>query len=493
MRRSVLALTLLTAGAEAASQEGGRNSISQHLGHSAEDIARAVRLPLRWKVRAVLSARSCGTPQRLRSGAAALLAARSNNLAALPHPSSQDPVSGHSWDLQPLMLPGSSYVFRDMMVRPSGAAAGRRSPLSPLTPYPPRLPQTDEEHDSVHAHPEPVSPPPAALKSGRMLDQVKVDKLSTGAAAEGGPPPKRKVSLPVHPYNPDEYDFWVNVGTNVVGAPALCAANNPQAPAYQVVIPREQSEEEMDAADAALAEKKREAAEAGGVGGVPDERDDPRYRKLERQARAPPVPTQCHALGSLKNVSFSVINPKDPGHGVSLTYHGGDNCLKKVMRHGPGTPNKDGTPGPPSTGYLQPEWVPVPRSLSLHIRCDENDTGATDVATFLQLVKRVRVVETEMCEYVVEWPSRWGCSQKGKGHTKSAGQLLSHPSVVRRLVWLVLPALGAWQLKRQWPAIKLLLPALRGGDQGAWRRAASIMVSKNEPIKRRHSKAGHEV
>ena len=99
----------------------------------------------------------------------------------------------------------------------------------------------------------------------------------------------------------------------------------------------------------------------------------------------------------------------------------------------------------------------------------------------------------EMCEYVVEWPSRWGCSQKGKGHTKSAGQLLSHPSVVRRLVWLVLPSLGAWQLYRQWPAIKLLLPALQGGDRGAWRRAASIMVSKNEPIKRRHSKAGHEV
>ena len=297
----------------------------------------------------------------------------------------------------------------------------------------------------------------------------------------------------MHPYNPDEYDFWVNVGTNVVGAPALCASSA-QAPAYQVVLPRELSEEEQDAADASLSAKKRAAADALGVNGLPyDEADDPRYRKLERSVRPPPVPTQCHALGSLKNYSFSVINPKDPGHGVALTYHGGDDCLKKVMRHGPGTPNADGTPGPPATGYLQPEWVPVPRSLSLHIRCDETDTGATDVATFLQLVKRVRVVETEMCEYVVEWPSRWGCSEKGKGQTKSAGALLRHPSVVRRLLWLVLPGLLVWQLWRQWAAISLMLPALRGGDRGAWRRAAGLLVSKNEPIKRRHSKMGHEV
>jgi hypothetical protein len=44
-------------------------------------------------------------------------------------------------------------------------------------------------------------------------------------------------------------------------------------------------------------------------------------------------------------------------------------------------------------------WLPVPRQLTLRLRCDPADTaGEHDMAAAMQLSRRVRVVETEMCE-----------------------------------------------------------------------------------------------
>ena len=371
----------------------------------------------------------------------------------------------------------------------------------PLTPNPPRT-QTDEEHDSVHARHDEKEEVKALPKSGRLMDQVKVAKLTS-------PPPsppvdasrdhKPSLARTVHPYNPDEYDFWVNVGTNVVGAPSICSTSKP-APVYQVVLPRELSREELYEQEHELEATRHAAARDAGV--PPNELDSP-YHRLERPVRPEAVPTQCHALGSIDNVSFSVIDPKDPGHGVSLTYHGGDECLKKVMvTTRPPAPAgaPPGSASPPSeAGYLHPSWVPTPRSVSLHIRCDEADTGANDVASFLQLVKRVRVVETEMCEYVVEWPSRWGCSKAPRGSAARGRAAVRRaprvgaPSALRPLLALVVVVVAAWQLYRQWPAIRVIVPGLMGGNKGAWRRFGGLLVARKQPLARRHSKAGHDV
>lgn len=324
-------------------------------------------------------------------------------------------------------------------------------------------------------------------KSGRLLDQVKTTDLLAASSPPAGEP--KGPVRPVHPYNPDEYDFWVNVGTNVVGAPSICDTSKP-APVYQVVVPRQPSEEELEQQDREIELRRQEMAAATGDAG--EER--PSYHKLERALRPAAVPTQCYALGSIDNVSFSLISPHDPGHGVSLTYFGGDECMKKVMTPRGPAPAAPGQPNAPADyGYLQPSWVPTPRSVSLHIRCDESDKGTHDVASFLQLVKRVRVVEAEMCEYVVEWPSRWGCSRPPGGIVGAARHLAAAPSLLRPLLLLLAVLVAVYQLFRQWPAIQLLLPGLRGGERGAWKRLGGVLVSHKEPLRRRHSKVGHDV
>ncbi len=82
--------------------------------------------------------------------------------------------------------------------------------------------------------------------------------------------------------------------------------------------------------------------------------------------------------------------------GVALTYRDGDACLKRVTTRPAAV-----TPG--SVGGALPivSWVPSPRQLTLRFRCDPLDSGeAGDLAAAMQLARRVRVVETEMCECV---------------------------------------------------------------------------------------------
>ncbi len=113
--------------------------------------------------------------------------------ARASHARAQDPATKHSFDLRPLMLEGSAYVFHDAMARGAQPCARAQGPLTPpLRP----LPQADSEHDSVHAALFEAELAAAAAEekkhaSGRLLDQG----LSVGAAVaapEAAPvtPPK---------------------------------------------------------------------------------------------------------------------------------------------------------------------------------------------------------------------------------------------------------------------------------------------------------------
>jgi hypothetical protein len=332
--------------------------------------------------------------------------------------------------------------------------------------------------------------------SGRQLDQgTKAKAAVADAEAGGGRSPRGGFK----PKSTDEYDFWVNVCTPSVGMPPVCEGKGPAA-GYQVVVPKEEElndEEELLMFDdyerrAIAREKALHEEEAGRGGGAVGESQgggvEGQPKQLHRAARGRPEARECHALGGLDNVTWSVITPRAPAHGVSLTYHGGDQCMKRVVTRTPPAaeklnswkkPNKPDTAVPGLAQTTEVQWVPVPRTLTLHIRCDPEDTGVRDFATFLQLTRRVRVVETEMCEYVVEWPSALGCGTPPRGgKALRAATALVHP---RRWVWWLLAAgaavLGA-QLKRQWHALAILRPALMRGDAAAWRRAKAILLSK---------------
>ena len=336
--------------------------------------------------------------------------------------------------------------------------------------------------------------------TGRQLDQGKAVKASTGGVppAETGGGGSTSRSGYRAPKSQDEYDFWVNVCTPAVGVPPVCEGKGPAA-GYQVVVPKEEDhsdEEELEMFDdyerRAIAREKAMQAEEASRGGQAGEAQtsggDGQPKQLHRAARGRPEAKECHSLGALDNVTWSVITARAPAHGVSLTYHGGDQCLKRVVTRKPAENNNkklntwkkpnqpDASAVPVETTEVQ--WVPTPRTLTLHIRCDPEDTGVKDFASFLQLTRRVRVVESEMCEYVVEWPSALGCGTPPRGKALRAATALVHP---RRWVWWLLAG-GAtvvgMQVKRQWHALAILRPALMRGDPAAWHRAKALLLSK---------------
>jgi hypothetical protein len=137
----------------------------------------------------------------------------------------------------------------------------------------------------------------------------------------------------------------VNVCANVAHKPPICA-NKPDAPGYQVVVPKAVDEPEEDLAtsdfyaddDHYYGSLSDDAASGSGPsGGHADdaaalERWRKRQEPLHRAARAAPEPTECHALGSLSNVSWGLIVAGKPELGLELRYRGGDECLKRVVR-----------------------------------------------------------------------------------------------------------------------------------------------------------------
>jgi hypothetical protein len=239
---------------------------------------------------------------------------------------------------------------------------------------------------------------------------------------------------------------------------------------------------------------------------------------------------------------FSPVQPGKPELGIALTYRGGDSCLKRVVsRAAPSNNNAIAAGGsrlsdqqqqqlPPSTTSstgLFESWVPTPRQLTLRLRCDPSDASGdmVDPAAAMQLSRRVRVFETEMCNYVVEWPTRYGCpglphgaalrgaaagggggGGGGGGDDRlGAAALFSgsggggggaavvpaprypHPSELRRMAAGALAALAvAVQAARQRRLLRILARGLRSGERHAWRQAAAAMLSRAQwapPVK----------
>ena len=219
---------------------------------------------------------------------------------------------------------------------------------------------------------------------------------------------------------------------------------------------------------------------------------------LHRAARAAPVPTECHALGSLNNASFSLIKPGRPELGVSLTYRGGDDCMKRVVTRSapPGGGAKPGTSlgaGGGALGTVQ--WVPTPRQITLHMRCDPDAAAdMNDLAAVMLLAQRVRVVETEMCEYLVEWPTRHACPQPPKHAALRVAKAVARPRGLSTFLGLGLLCALAVQATRQRRVLTILARRLRAGDANAWRQAVAALLSKDPPrTSRRYAMEGHEI
>ena len=234
----------------------------------------------------------------------------------------------------------------------------------------------------------------------------------------------------------------MNVCTNVGSKPPVCA-DKAEAPVFQVVIPKP------------LAAAEEAQATEGG--------------HLARAARAEPVPTECHALGSLRNASWALIKAGRPELGLTLTYRGGDDCLKRGL------------------GGESGSWVAVTRQTQLRLRCDPSDTAdRASPAAMMQLSRRVRVVETEMCEYVVEWPTRLACPRTPrkatpaaqlKGALRQAGGRGGQGGGGLRWAGLLLGLLLLVQGVRHAAALGALWPLLSRGDARAWRLAAGLLVT----------------
>ena len=204
-----------------------------------------------------------------------------------------------------------------------------------------------------------------------------------------------------------------------------------------------------------------------------------RWRKrqgepLHRAARAAPEPTECHALGSLSNASFGLIVAGKPELGLELRYEGGDDCMKRVVRkRQPGDP-------PPSSALPEVSWVPVPRKLTLRLRCDPSAPGAVDPfdpAAAMMLARRVRVVESEMCEYEAEWPTAAACPTT-KPHVATLVAAKARQAVFPAVMVLGLAAAVVTQAARHRRTLRALVRRIKAGDTGAFRAVLGVLASK---------------
>ena len=204
-----------------------------------------------------------------------------------------------------------------------------------------------------------------------------------------------------------------------------------------------------------------------------------RWRKrqaepVHRAARPAPEPTECHALGSLSNVSWGLIVSGKPELGIELRYRGGDDCLKRVVRK-----RQAGDP-PPSSALPEVSWVPVPRQLTLRLRCDPNAPGGIDPfdpAAAMQLARRVRVVEAEMCEYEAEWPTSAACPTI-KPHVTAVVAAKARKAAFPAVLALGLAAAVVTQAARHRRTLRALGRRIKAGDTGALRAVLDVLVSK---------------
>jgi hypothetical protein len=249
----------------------------------------------------------------------------------------------------------------------------------------------------------------------------------------------------------------------------------------QVVVPKALEEPEDDSSDFYADDDHygaySDSSASGRVGDDVAALERWRKRQAEpvhRAARPAPEPTECHALGSLSNVSWGLIVTGKPELGIELRYRGGDDCLKRVVRK-----RQAGDP-PPSSALPEVSWVAVPRQLTLRLRCDPTAPGGIDPfdpAAAMQLARRVRVVEAEMCEYEAEWPTSAACPTI-KPHVTAIVAAKARKAAFPAVLALGLAAAVVTQAARHRRTLRALGRRIKAGDRGALRAVLDVLVSK---------------
>lgn len=220
--------------------------------------------------------------------------------------------------------------------------------------------------------------------------------------------------------------------------------------------------------------------DAGGTHPHPHAGDMERWRRrqtepVHRAARPAPEPTECHALGSLRNATFGLISPAKPELGLELRYAGGDDCLKRVLKKREG-----GASGASASALPEVTWVPTPRTLTLRLRCDPLAPGGIDPfdpASAMQLARRVRFVEAEMCEYEADWPTSAACPTL-KPAVAAVVAAKARRAVLPAVLALGLAAAVVTQAARHRRTLRALGRRVRAGDTGALRAVMTVLMSK---------------
>ena len=164
---------------------------------------------------------------------------------------------------------------------------------------------------------------------------------------------------------------------------------------------------------------------------------------------------ECFVLGSSDSVTWGLSVPNDPSQGVTLTYGDGEICNKRIERQveklsepppppqpecnptaadpaaevttacaahvsdgggGQAACNADpactfkpaAPPEPPST-YTETvtEWEESPRKVTVNMTCDP--AQGESISSLVKMAGSVIAIEPQMCEYVIQWPTRAGC------------------------------------------------------------------------------------
>lgn len=275
-----------------------------------------------------------------------------------------------------------------------------------------------------------------------------------------------KATGPVYFSNSDQYDFWARPCAGVMSPPPPCEQDEAHSiVAFQVVVPKQEPPPPTQ---------------------PPDDGDEPQPppRRVARKAAPRDTPaTECHALGSIRNVTWSSLDPRgvDPSAGVKIVYGSGDACVKKVVT--PGFHDEHGR-------YVAAAatWVNTRRSIELRLRCEPGDSHSADVVGLLMMARRVAAFESEMCHYVIDIPTPFACP--------SPPSRVARNTVLGALAAAVLLVVVAlWRAKRQRGWLAMLFPHAARGDKAAAQQLALLLVSgKPPPLPRRHSRdSRHDV
>ena len=105
---------------------------------------------------------------------------------------------------------------------------------------------------------------------------------------------------------------------------------------------------------------------------------------------------------------YALYVSERPDVGVTVTYGGGDTCMRRVVQTKPKKTSGGSGKSPDQEDEVEEivSWVPTERSLTMKITCDPTDTGVFDPASLMQMMRKVHVAEDEMCAYVLDWRGR---------------------------------------------------------------------------------------